>query len=179
MVCFRSGRDKEISGRKSWGSVDVSVSIGASPPVRSGGPEEQRSLASDDSLGPVSNMLLIPRMPPAQYEVSSSLGYTSNRGESRGADPNAKSPSPVAIQPGLTSSCSVTLVFRAFGEDDGLPAGLQRSGQVHGGQRRVHPAHPSWRLHPPEGPHQPIHTVQDAHEADVQPEALDAHLSSR
>uniref|UniRef100_A0A4W6ECY7 DEP domain containing 5, GATOR1 subcomplex subunit n=1 Tax=Lates calcarifer TaxID=8187 RepID=A0A4W6ECY7_LATCA len=76
---FRMGRDKEISGRKSWGSVDVSAGIGASPPVRSGGPEEQRSLASDDSLGPVSNMLLIPRMPSAQYEVSSSLGYTSTR----------------------------------------------------------------------------------------------------
>uniref|UniRef100_A0A669BXG9 DEP domain containing 5, GATOR1 subcomplex subunit n=1 Tax=Oreochromis niloticus TaxID=8128 RepID=A0A669BXG9_ORENI len=75
---FRMGRDKE-SGRKSWGSVDVSTGIGASPPVRSGGPDEQRSLASDDSLGPVSNMLLIPRMPTAQYEVSSSLGYTSTR----------------------------------------------------------------------------------------------------
>lgn len=73
-------RDKE-SGRKSWGSVDVSTGIGASPPVRSGGPDEQRSLASDDSLGPVSNMLLIPRMPTAQYEVSSSLGYTSTRGK--------------------------------------------------------------------------------------------------
>ncbi|XP_054452418.1 GATOR complex protein DEPDC5 isoform X4 [Anoplopoma fimbria] len=76
---FRIGRDKETSGRKSWGSVDVSAGIGVSPPVRSGGPEEQRSLASDDSLGPVSNMLLIPRIPPAQYEVSSSLGYTSTR----------------------------------------------------------------------------------------------------
>ncbi|KAL7387478.1 hypothetical protein ABVT39_024082 [Epinephelus coioides] len=76
---FRMGRDKETSGRKSWGSVDVSAGIGVSPPIRSGGPDEQRSLASDDSLGPVSNMLLIPRMPPAQYEVSSSLGYTSTR----------------------------------------------------------------------------------------------------
>uniref|UniRef100_A0A8D0B5J1 DEP domain containing 5, GATOR1 subcomplex subunit n=1 Tax=Sander lucioperca TaxID=283035 RepID=A0A8D0B5J1_SANLU len=66
-------------GRKSWGSVDISAGIGASPPVRSGGAEEQRSLASDDSLGAVSNMLLIPRIPPAQYEVSSSLGYTSTR----------------------------------------------------------------------------------------------------
>lgn len=81
-MSFRMGRDKETSGRKSWGSVDVSTGIGVSPPVRSGGPEEQRSLASDDSLGPVSNMLLIPRMPPAQYEVSSSLGYTSTRGDS-------------------------------------------------------------------------------------------------
>ncbi|KAI9537837.1 GATOR complex protein depdc5 [Dissostichus eleginoides] len=79
---FRMGRDREASGtsgRKSWGSVEVSASIGASPPVRSAGPEEQRSLASDDSLGPVSNMLLIPRMPLVQYEVSSSLGYTSTR----------------------------------------------------------------------------------------------------
>ncbi|XP_036940500.1 GATOR complex protein DEPDC5 isoform X5 [Acanthopagrus latus] len=76
---FRMGRDKEASGRKSWGSVDVSAGIGVSPPVRSGGPEEQRSLASDESLGTVSNMLLIPRMPPLQYEVSSSLGYTSTR----------------------------------------------------------------------------------------------------
>uniref|UniRef100_A0A8D0AVN9 DEP domain containing 5, GATOR1 subcomplex subunit n=1 Tax=Sander lucioperca TaxID=283035 RepID=A0A8D0AVN9_SANLU len=76
---FRMGRDKDTSGRKSWGSVDISAGIGASPPVRSGGAEEQRSLASDDSLGAVSNMLLIPRIPPAQYEVSSSLGYTSTR----------------------------------------------------------------------------------------------------
>uniref|UniRef100_A0A7N6AV68 DEP domain-containing protein n=1 Tax=Anabas testudineus TaxID=64144 RepID=A0A7N6AV68_ANATE len=75
---LRMGRDKE-SGRKSWGSVDVHAGMGVSPPVRSGAPEEQRSLASDDSLGPVSNMLLIPRMPHAQYEVSSSLGYTSTR----------------------------------------------------------------------------------------------------
>ncbi|XP_030607511.1 GATOR complex protein DEPDC5 isoform X3 [Archocentrus centrarchus] len=78
-INFRMGRDKETSGRKSWGSVDVSTGIGASPPVRSGGPDEQRSLASDDSLGPVSNMLLIPRIPAVQYEVSSSLGYTSTR----------------------------------------------------------------------------------------------------
>ncbi|PWA30813.1 hypothetical protein CCH79_00017367, partial [Gambusia affinis] len=77
---FRIGRDKETSGRKSWGSVDISTGIGTSSPVRSGGTEEQTSLASDDSLGPVSNMLLIPRGPPAQYEVSSSLGYTSTRG---------------------------------------------------------------------------------------------------
>ncbi|KAM3865836.1 GATOR1 complex protein DEPDC5 [Diretmus argenteus] len=76
---FRIGRDKETSGRKSWGSVDVSGGMGVSPSARSGVPDEQRSLASDDSLGPVSNILLIPRMPPAQYEVSSSLGYTSTR----------------------------------------------------------------------------------------------------
>lgn len=47
-VSFRMVRDKETSGRKSWGSVDVSTGIGMSPPVRSGGPEEQRSLASED-----------------------------------------------------------------------------------------------------------------------------------
>ncbi|XP_012729057.2 GATOR complex protein DEPDC5 isoform X6 [Fundulus heteroclitus] len=76
---FRMARDKETSARKSWGSVDISTGIGTSPPVRSGCAEEQQSLASDDSLGPVSNMLLIPRGPPAQYEVSSSLGYTSTR----------------------------------------------------------------------------------------------------
>ncbi|XP_076018332.1 GATOR1 complex protein DEPDC5 isoform X4 [Genypterus blacodes] len=76
---FRMGRDKETSGRKTWGSVDVGSGIGTSPPVRSVGPDEQRSLASDESLGPVSNMLLIPRLPPAQYEVSSSLGYSSTR----------------------------------------------------------------------------------------------------
>ncbi|XP_017295083.1 GATOR complex protein DEPDC5 isoform X3 [Kryptolebias marmoratus] len=73
---FRICRDRETSGRKSWGSVDVSAGTSTSPPVRS---EEQRSLASDDSLGPVSNMLLIPRLPQPQYEVSSSLGYTSSR----------------------------------------------------------------------------------------------------
>uniref|UniRef100_A0A8B9LZB8 DEP domain containing 5, GATOR1 subcomplex subunit n=1 Tax=Astyanax mexicanus TaxID=7994 RepID=A0A8B9LZB8_ASTMX len=51
---------------------------GCSPPVRpAGGPDEQRSLASDDSLGHISNMLLIPRQVHGQYEVSSSLGYTS------------------------------------------------------------------------------------------------------
>ncbi|XP_041659148.1 GATOR complex protein DEPDC5 isoform X2 [Cheilinus undulatus] len=73
---FRIGRDKEMSGRKSWGSMDVTAGIGVSPPIRT---EEQRSVASDDSSGPVSNVLLIPRMPAAQYEVSSSLGYTSTR----------------------------------------------------------------------------------------------------
>ncbi|XP_029971281.1 GATOR complex protein DEPDC5 isoform X3 [Salarias fasciatus] len=75
---LRAGRDKESSGRKSWGSVDVSTGMGLSP-VRLGGHEEQPSVASDDSLGQESNMLLIPRAPMAQYEVSSSLGYTSTR----------------------------------------------------------------------------------------------------
>uniref|UniRef100_A0AAZ3NMU0 DEP domain-containing protein n=1 Tax=Oncorhynchus tshawytscha TaxID=74940 RepID=A0AAZ3NMU0_ONCTS len=76
---FRVVREREVSGRRSWGSADVSGVLvgGVSPPVRSCGPDEQRSLASDDSLGRVSNILLIPRLPPAQYgEVSSSLGYT-------------------------------------------------------------------------------------------------------
>ncbi|XP_061118495.1 GATOR1 complex protein DEPDC5 isoform X2 [Conger conger] len=84
--CPRAVRERETSGRKSWGSVDVSgggagggTGGGASPPARTVGPDEQRSLASDDSLGKVSNILLIPRLPPAQYEVSSSLGYTSTR----------------------------------------------------------------------------------------------------
>ncbi|XP_023820575.1 GATOR complex protein DEPDC5 isoform X2 [Oryzias latipes] len=76
---YRMGRDRDASGRKSVGSVDVSSGVGASSPVCSGGLEEQRSLASDDSLGPVSNMLLIPRAPALHYEVSSSLGYTSTR----------------------------------------------------------------------------------------------------
>ncbi|CAL8347051.1 unnamed protein product [Merluccius merluccius] len=76
---FRLGREREVSGRKSWGSAEVGSGPGASPPVRGGGPEEQRSLASDDSLGPVSSILLIPRLPITQYEVSSSLGYTSTR----------------------------------------------------------------------------------------------------
>ncbi|XP_030623111.1 GATOR complex protein DEPDC5 [Chanos chanos] len=78
---FRSGRDREASGRKSWSSVETSgvAGVGCSPPARLTGPEEQRSLASDDSLGRVSNFLLIPRPPQAQYECSSSLGYTSTR----------------------------------------------------------------------------------------------------
>ncbi|XP_028328449.1 GATOR complex protein DEPDC5 isoform X2 [Gouania willdenowi] len=74
---FRVGRENAMSGRKSWGSAEVGV--GVSPPVRFRGPEEQRSVNSDDSLGPVSSMLMIPRVPHPQYEVSSSLGYTSTR----------------------------------------------------------------------------------------------------
>ncbi|XP_048875653.1 GATOR complex protein DEPDC5 isoform X2 [Brienomyrus brachyistius] len=79
---LRAARERETSGRKSWGSVEVSGGggSGASPPVRApAAPEEQRSLASDDSLGRISNILLIPRLPATQYEVSSSLGYTSTR----------------------------------------------------------------------------------------------------
>ncbi|XP_072515735.1 GATOR1 complex protein DEPDC5 isoform X6 [Salminus brasiliensis] len=75
---FRSSRDREAS-RKSWGPAELNGGTGGcSPPVRpAGGPDEQRSLASDDSLGHISNMLLIPRQVHGQYEVSSSLGYTS------------------------------------------------------------------------------------------------------
>ncbi|KAI5622623.1 DEP domain-containing protein 5 isoform X3, partial [Silurus asotus] len=75
---FRSSREREASFRKSWCSeVGGGHYSGCSPPSRPiGGTDEQRSLASDDSLGRVSNILLIPRHPP-QYEVSSSLGYTS------------------------------------------------------------------------------------------------------
>ncbi|KAL0965572.1 hypothetical protein UPYG_G00283080 [Umbra pygmaea] len=79
---FRVLRERDVSGRKSWGSADITggVGSGASPPVRSAGHDEQRSQASDDSLGRVSNILLIPRLPLAQYgEISSSLGYTSTR----------------------------------------------------------------------------------------------------
>ncbi|XP_016341009.1 DEP domain-containing protein 5-like isoform X4 [Sinocyclocheilus anshuiensis] len=75
---FRSSRERESASRKSWGSTDVGGGVvGSSPPNRPSGPEEQRSLASDDSLSHISNILLIPRPAQGQYEVSSSLGYTS------------------------------------------------------------------------------------------------------
>uniref|UniRef100_A0A673GXS8 DEP domain-containing protein 5-like n=1 Tax=Sinocyclocheilus rhinocerous TaxID=307959 RepID=A0A673GXS8_9TELE len=75
---FRSSRERESASRKSWGSADVGGGVvGSSPPTRPTGPEEQRSLASDDSLSHISNILLIPRPAQGQYEVSSSLGYTS------------------------------------------------------------------------------------------------------
>uniref|UniRef100_A0A8C1SYC6 DEP domain containing 5, GATOR1 subcomplex subunit n=1 Tax=Cyprinus carpio TaxID=7962 RepID=A0A8C1SYC6_CYPCA len=75
---FRSSRERESTSRKSWGSTDVGGGVvGISPPTRPTGPEEQRSLASDDSLSHISNILLIPRPAQGQYEVSSSLGYTS------------------------------------------------------------------------------------------------------
>uniref|UniRef100_A0A3Q2Y6N2 DEP domain containing 5, GATOR1 subcomplex subunit n=1 Tax=Hippocampus comes TaxID=109280 RepID=A0A3Q2Y6N2_HIPCM len=72
----RMVRGKERSGKKSCGSADVSTGMGASPPLCFAGADEQHSLTSDDSLGPVANMFLIPRMPSMVYEVSSSLGYT-------------------------------------------------------------------------------------------------------
>uniref|UniRef100_A0A672N329 DEP domain containing 5, GATOR1 subcomplex subunit n=1 Tax=Sinocyclocheilus grahami TaxID=75366 RepID=A0A672N329_SINGR len=75
---FRSSRERESTSRKSWGSTGVGGGVvGSSPPTRPTGPEEQRSLASDDSLSHISNVLLIPRPAQGQYEVSSSLGYTS------------------------------------------------------------------------------------------------------
>ncbi|XP_061694755.1 GATOR1 complex protein DEPDC5 isoform X5 [Syngnathoides biaculeatus] len=79
-VSFRMTRSKERSEKKSCGSVDVATGIGISPPLCFGGADEQHSLASDDSLGPVSSMFLIPRMPSMVYEVSSSLGYACGRG---------------------------------------------------------------------------------------------------
>nr|XP_049602672.1 GATOR complex protein DEPDC5 isoform X1 [Syngnathus scovelli] len=72
----RMGRGKEKSGKKICASVEVAIGMGVSPTLCFAGTDEQHSLASDDSLGPVSNMLLIPRMPSMVNEVSSSLGYT-------------------------------------------------------------------------------------------------------
>ncbi|XP_048450167.1 GATOR complex protein DEPDC5-like, partial [Rhincodon typus] len=68
---------RESHTRKSSSSYDVSNS----PPHHRGALlEEVRSQASDDSsLGKISNILLIPRPHLHQYEVSSSLGYTSTR----------------------------------------------------------------------------------------------------
>ncbi|XP_077691611.1 GATOR1 complex protein DEPDC5 isoform X10 [Eretmochelys imbricata] len=74
----RSARERESRTRKSSSSYDVS----SSPSVQSRSllPEEVRSQASDDSsLGKISNILMIPRPHLHQYEVSSSLGYTSTR----------------------------------------------------------------------------------------------------
>uniref|UniRef100_A0ACB8FYG8 GATOR complex protein depdc5 n=1 Tax=Sphaerodactylus townsendi TaxID=933632 RepID=A0ACB8FYG8_9SAUR len=75
---FRSVRERESRTRKSSSSFDVS----SSPSLQSRPlpPEEVRSQASDDSsLGKISNILMIPRPHLHQYEVSSSLGYTSTR----------------------------------------------------------------------------------------------------
>ncbi|XP_061458703.1 GATOR1 complex protein DEPDC5 isoform X2 [Rhineura floridana] len=75
----RSVRERESRPRKSSSSYDVSSSPSLqSRPLPS---EEGRGQASDDSsLGKISNILLIPRPHlHLQYEVSSSLGYTSTR----------------------------------------------------------------------------------------------------
>nr|XP_028565883.1 GATOR complex protein DEPDC5 isoform X2 [Podarcis muralis] len=76
---FRSVRERESRPRKSSSSYDVSCS--PSLQSRPLPPEEVRSQASDDSsLGKISNILMIPRQHlHLQYEVSSSLGYTSTR----------------------------------------------------------------------------------------------------
>lgn len=173
-VSFRLGREKDIGGRKSFGSLDVTAGVGISPPVRFGGPEEQRSLTSNDSLGPVSNVLLIPRLPLAQYEVSSSLGYTSTRGETLRTTAEIHQCCLIVVlsPPFLFWSC------RDVGEN-GVTEGLQCSGKIHSGECWVPPAHPSWRLHPPESTHQSFHPIQDATEAHLQPPALDAHLPHR
>lgn len=76
----RSVRERESRTRKSSSSYDVSCS--PSLQSRTLPPEEVRSQASDDSsLGKISNILMIPRPHLHQYEVSSSLGYTSTRGQ--------------------------------------------------------------------------------------------------
>ncbi|KAH0625529.1 hypothetical protein JD844_015075 [Phrynosoma platyrhinos] len=76
---FRPLRERESRPRKSSSSYDVSSS--PSMPGRPLPPEEVRSQASDDSsLGRMSNILMIPRPHlHMNYEVSSSLGYTSTR----------------------------------------------------------------------------------------------------
>lgn len=77
--------------------------MGTSPPIRPTGQEEQRSLASEDSLGHISNILLIPRPAQGQYEVSSSLGYTSC---TRGRESETGIPSYVDAHE-LTPACLV------------------------------------------------------------------------
>lgn len=76
----RSVRERESHNRKSASSCDVSSS--PSLPSRVLPTEEVRSQASDDSsLGRSANILMIPHPHLHQYEVSSSLGYTSTRGQ--------------------------------------------------------------------------------------------------
>lgn len=159
-------------GRKSLGSLEVTACIGVSPPVRFEGPEEQRSLTSNDSLGSVSNVLLIPRLPSAQYEVSSSLGYTSTRGEAFTTAPGIDQLCLVLHTPFLF--CSVRDV-----REDGVTEGLQCSRKIYSGERRVPLANPSWGLHSPKSTHQSFHPIKDAHEANLQPPTLDAHLPHR
>lgn len=84
VICLlhvRSVREQENHNRKSASSCDVSSS--PSLPSRALPTEEVRSQASDDSsLGKSTNILMIPNPHLHQYEVSSSLGYTSTRGQS-------------------------------------------------------------------------------------------------
>ncbi|ERE87878.1 DEP domain-containing protein 5-like isoform 2 [Cricetulus griseus] len=77
-INHRSVREQENHNRKSASSCDVSSS--PSLPSRALPTEEVRSQASDDSsLGKSTNILMIPNPHLHQYEVSSSLGYTSTR----------------------------------------------------------------------------------------------------
>ncbi|XP_013375808.1 PREDICTED: DEP domain-containing protein 5 isoform X9 [Chinchilla lanigera] len=78
LTTCRSMRERENHNRKSASSCDVSSS--PSLPSRVLPAEEVRSQASDDSsLGKSANILMIPHPHLHQYEVSSSLGYTSTR----------------------------------------------------------------------------------------------------
>ncbi|XP_057348356.1 GATOR complex protein DEPDC5 isoform X13 [Manis pentadactyla] len=78
LATCRSVRERESHSRKSASSCDVSSS--PSLPSRALPSEEVRSQASDDSsLGRSANILMIPHPHLHQYEVSSSLGYTSTR----------------------------------------------------------------------------------------------------
>ncbi|XP_019609824.2 GATOR1 complex protein DEPDC5 isoform X7 [Rhinolophus sinicus] len=78
LATCRSVRERESHSRKSASSCDVSSS--PSMPNRALPNEEVRSQASDDSsLGRSANILMIPHPHLHQYEVSSSLGYTSTR----------------------------------------------------------------------------------------------------
>ncbi|XP_037673315.1 GATOR complex protein DEPDC5 isoform X7 [Choloepus didactylus] len=78
LATCRSVRERESHNRKSASSCDVSSS--PSLPSQALPAEEVRSQASDDSsLGRSANILMIPHPHLHQYEVSSSLGYTSTR----------------------------------------------------------------------------------------------------
>ncbi|XP_015005587.3 GATOR complex protein DEPDC5 isoform X8 [Macaca thibetana thibetana] len=78
LATCRSVRERENHSRKSASSCDVSSS--PSLPSHTLPTEEVRSQASDDSsLGKSANILMIPHPHLHQYEVSSSLGYTSTR----------------------------------------------------------------------------------------------------
>ncbi|XP_057348355.1 GATOR complex protein DEPDC5 isoform X12 [Manis pentadactyla] len=80
LATCRSVRERESHSRKSASSCDVSSS--PSLPSRALPSEEVRSQASDDSsLGRSANILMIPHPHLHQYEVSSSLGYTSTRAD--------------------------------------------------------------------------------------------------
>ncbi|XP_060221500.1 GATOR1 complex protein DEPDC5 isoform X11 [Meriones unguiculatus] len=80
LATCRSVREQENHSRRSASSCDVSSS--PSLPSRTLPTEEVRSQASDDSsLGKSTNILMIPNPHLHQYEVSSSLGYTSTRAD--------------------------------------------------------------------------------------------------